>query len=386
MVVTVSGIFRDLLGGQMRLIDKAARLAAMADEPSEANFVRRNALAQAAALGVPLEEAATRVFANAPGSYGSHVNHLIESGSWEDDSQISDAFLSRKGFTLGKGGEWKDSRRLLEQALAGVNLTFQNIDSFEVGISDIDTYYESLGGVTKSIERLSGKRPEVLVSDAVTTGGNRVSTLNQMVRLETRAKLLNPRWYEAMLAHGYEGAREIETRLNNTYGWSATTGAVEGWVYQSVAETYALDDEMRERLARLNPHAAADGAPVAGGERARLLGRRRGDPRPPALDLRRSGGSAGGDRGRRRGVREKTSLPPRRGRVGGWTARHGLSGRTPSPAGEGRGGRSPPEKTARPPAEVVGEGAALLPGNRFLAVRRYATILGKELTRNVMIC
>jgi magnesium chelatase subunit H len=257
VVVTVSGIFRDLLGGQMRLIDKAARMAAMADEPPEVNFVRRNALAQAAALGVPLEEAATRVFANAPGSYGSHVNHLIESGSWEDDSQISDAFLSRKGFTLGKGGVWKDSRRLLEQALAGVHLTFQNIDSFEVGISDIDTYYESLGGVTKSIERLSGKRPEVLVSDAVTTGGNRVSTLSQMVRLETRAKLLNPRWYEAMLAHGYEGAREIETRLNNTYGWSATTGAVEGWVYQSVAETYALDDEMRERLARLNPHAAA---------------------------------------------------------------------------------------------------------------------------------
>ena len=257
VVVTVSGIFRDLLGGQMRLIDKAARLAAMADEPPEANFVRRNALAQAAALGVPLEEAATRVFANAPGSYGSHVNHLIESGSWEDDSQISDAFLSRKGFTLGKGGEWKDSRRLLEQALAGVSLTFQNIDSFEVGISDIDTYYESLGGVTKSIERLSGKRPEVLVSDAVTTGGSRVSSLSQMVRLETRAKLLNPKWYEAMLAHGYEGAREIETRLNNTYGWSATTGAVEGWVYQSVAETYALDDEMRERLARLNPHAAA---------------------------------------------------------------------------------------------------------------------------------
>ena len=257
VVVTVSGIFRDLLGGQMRLIDKAARLAALADEPLEANFVRRNALAQAAALGVPLEEAATRVFANAPGSYGSHVNHVVESGSWEDDSQISDAFLSRKGFTLGKGGEWKDSRQLLEQALAGVKLTFQNIDSFEVGISDIDTYYESLGGVTKSIERLSGKRPAVLVSDAVTTAGDRVSSLSQMVRLETRAKLLNPKWYEAMLAHGYEGAREIETRLNNTYGWSATTGTVEGWVYQGVAETYALDDEMRERLARLNPHAAA---------------------------------------------------------------------------------------------------------------------------------
>jgi magnesium chelatase subunit H len=257
VVATVSGIFRDLLGAQMRLIDKAALLAASADEPLEGNFVRRHALAQAAELGVPLEEAACRVFANAPGSYGAHVNHLVESGTWEDDGQIADAYLSRKGFTLGSGGQWKDSRPLLEKALATVDMSFQNVDSFEVGISDIDTYYESLGGVSKSVERLRGKQPSILVADAVSTAGNRVGSLSQMVRLETRAKLLNPKWYEAMLAHGYEGAREIEARVNNTYGWSATTDAVEGWVYQGVAETYALDEQMRERLTKLNPHAAA---------------------------------------------------------------------------------------------------------------------------------
>ncbi len=258
VVVTVSGIFRDLLGNQMRLIDKAARLAATADEPLDGNAVRRHALAQAAELGIPVEDAATRVFANAPGSYGAHVNHLVESGAWEGDDQLSETFLSRKGFTLGKGGEWQDSRPLLERALATVDVSFQNIDSFEVGISDIDTYYESLGGVTKSIEMLrGGKKPTVLVSDAVTAASSRVGSLSQMVRLESRAKLLNPKWYEAMLAHGYEGAREIEARVNNTYGWSATTNAVEGWVYQGVAETYVLDEEMRERLAKLNAHAAA---------------------------------------------------------------------------------------------------------------------------------
>jgi magnesium chelatase subunit H len=257
VVVTVSGIFRDLLGNQMRLIDKAAHLAASADEPEEANAVRRHALAASAELGVSLEQASMRVFANAPGSYGAHVNHMVESGAWEDDGQLADTFLSRKGFTLGKGGEWSDSRPLLERALSTVDVSFQNIDSFEVGISDIDTYYESLGGVAKSIERLSGKAPTVLVADAVSAGASRVGSLGQMVRLETRAKLLNPKWYEAMLAHGYEGAREIEARVNNTYGWSATTNSVEGWVYQGVAETYVLDEAMRERLARLNPHAAA---------------------------------------------------------------------------------------------------------------------------------
>jgi magnesium chelatase subunit H len=95
-----------------------------------------------------------------------------------------------------------------------------------------------------------------MVADAIATSG-RLSSLEQMVRLESRAKLLNPRWYESMLNHGYEGVHEIETRVNNTYGWSATASAVEGWVYQGVAETYLLDAEMRDRLAKLNPHATA---------------------------------------------------------------------------------------------------------------------------------
>ncbi len=257
VVVTVSGIFRDLLSHQMLLIDRAARLAAAADEPPARNFVRRHALAQAAALGIGLDEAATRVFANAPGSYGANVNHLVESSTWDDEAQLAEAFMARKCFAFGPRGEWRDARRVLEQALATVDATFQNIDSFEVGISDIDHYYENLGGVTKSVQMLRGSRPPVLVADAVSTTGGRLSSLEQMVRLETRAKLLNPKWYEAMLAHGYQGVREIEARVGNTYGWSATANAVEGWVYQGVAETFLLDEAMRERMAALNPHATA---------------------------------------------------------------------------------------------------------------------------------
>jgi magnesium chelatase subunit H len=257
VVVTVSGIFRDLLHHQMVLIDKAVHLAAHADEPPEQNFVRAHALAQAAELGVSLDEAATRVFANAPGSYGANLNHLVDSGTWEDETQISDAFLSRKSFSFradSSHGEWRDSRTIMERALSTVDATFQNIDSFEVGISDIDYYYESLGGVTKSVEVLRGKRPPVLVADAVSSS-ERLSSLEQMVRLETRAKLLNPRWFEAMLEHGSEGVREIEARVGSTYGWSVTAQAVDGWAYQGIADTFLLDEAMRARLAQLNPHA-----------------------------------------------------------------------------------------------------------------------------------
>jgi magnesium chelatase subunit H len=144
----------------------------------------------------------------------------------------------------------------MERSLSTVDATFQNIDSFELGISDVDHYYEYLGGVTKSVEKLRGERPPVMVADAIAVD-DRLSSLEQMVRLESRAKLLNAKWYDSMLAHGYEGVREIETRVSNTYGWSATADAVEGWVYDDVASTFLLDEDVRARMAKANPHATA---------------------------------------------------------------------------------------------------------------------------------
>jgi magnesium chelatase subunit H len=77
------------------------------------------------------------------------------------------------------------------------------------------------------------------------------------VALETRTRMLNPKWYEGMLAHGYEGVRQIEAHLTNTMGWSATTGQVQPWVYQQLTRTFMLDPAMRDRLAQLNPAASA---------------------------------------------------------------------------------------------------------------------------------
>lgn len=204
----------------MLLIDKAARMAAAANEPPEFNFIRKSS-AQAVELGCSIDQAAARVFSNAPGSYGANVNHLVESSSWRRMKHSSARrFSHARVFALGRGDEktpyggWREARGVMEQALGTVDVTFQNVDSFEMGISDIDHYYEYLGGITKSVE-LKRARPPVLVADAVgeTTAG-RLSTLEQMVRLETRAKLLNPKWFEGMLVHGYQGVREIETR-----GW-----------------------------------------------------------------------------------------------------------------------------------------------------------------------
>ena len=256
IVVTVSGIFRDLLSHQVRLLDKAVRQAAAADEPESMNFVRKHVLQQATELGITVDEAAGRIYSNAPGSYGSNVNHLVESSTWEEEQQLADAFVNRKSFAFSPEGDWRESPEILRSALKNVTLTFQNIDSFEIGLSDIDHYYEYLGGVSKSVEVFGGAKPKVMVGDAGGFGkGQKIRSLDSMVALEARTKLLNPKWYEAMLEHGYEGVREIEAHLTNTYGWSATASAVKDWTYQQFTETFLQDREMLERMAALNPNA-----------------------------------------------------------------------------------------------------------------------------------
>jgi magnesium chelatase subunit H len=256
VMISLSGIFRDLLPLQIGLLAEAALLAASSDEPSERNFVRKHALAFQAANGCDLETAALRVFGNADGAYGSNVNHLVENSRWEDEDELAETYTRRKGFAYGRKGQPKEQPELLKSVLASVDLAYQNLDSVELGVTTIDTYFDTLGGVTSAVRRLKGASAPVYIGDQ-TKGEGAVRTLDEQVALEARTRMLNPKWYEGMLKHGYEGVRQIEASVTNTMGWSATTGQVEPWVYQKLSQTFVLDPEMRERLSKLNPTASA---------------------------------------------------------------------------------------------------------------------------------
>jgi magnesium chelatase subunit H len=260
VVMTVSGIFRDLFGATMWLLDAAVRCVASLDEPAESNPLRANVEAQVGAEGCSREEASLRVFSNAPGSYGTNVNFMVMDSQWEHADALGDLFVTRKCFAYGRDREGRalegrEAPDALSRALSRVEATYQNIDSFEIGITDVDHYFEYLGGVSKAVETRARARPSVYLSDAVSRDA-RVRSLEEMVRLETRAKTLNPKWYEGMLGHGFRGVAEIESHVTNTFGWSATAGAVDGWVYDEVARTFVLDASMLERLSELNPHSA----------------------------------------------------------------------------------------------------------------------------------
>ena len=118
-------------------------------------------------------------------------------------------------------------------------------------------------------------------------------TLAEQVALETRTRMLNPKWYEGMLEHGYEGVRQIEAHVTNTMGWSATTGQVAPWVYQQLTETFVLDPAMRERLADAQPDRLGQGRqPAARGAGPQVLDAGRGDARRAAPRRRGARGPA----------------------------------------------------------------------------------------------
>ncbi|MDF5735393.1 MULTISPECIES: magnesium chelatase subunit H [unclassified Nostoc] len=255
VVINCSGVFRDLFINQMNLLDQGVKMAAEADEPLEMNFVRKHALLQAEEMGINLRQAATRVFSNASGSYSSNINLAVENSTWDSEAELQEMYLNRKSFSFNSDnpGIMDESRQIFESTLKTADATFQNLDSSEISLTDVSHYFDS--DPTKLVASLrgDGKKPASYIADT-TTANAQVRTLSETVRLDARTKLLNPKWYEGMLNHGYEGVRELSKRLVNTTGWSATAGAVDNWIYEDTNETFIKDEEMQKRLLNLNPH------------------------------------------------------------------------------------------------------------------------------------
>uniref|UniRef100_A0A0D9X2D5 magnesium chelatase n=1 Tax=Leersia perrieri TaxID=77586 RepID=A0A0D9X2D5_9ORYZ len=231
VVVNCSGVFRDLFINQMNLLDRAVKMVAELDEPEEMNYVRKHAQEQARELGV-------------------------SNASWTDEKQLQDMYLSRKSFAFdcdAPGAGMREERKTFELALATADATFQNLDSSEISLTDVSHYFDS--DPTKLVQglRKDGRAPSSYIADT-TTANAQVRTLSETVRLDARTKLLNPKWYEGMMKSGYEGVREIEKRLTNTVGWSATSGQVDNWVYEEANATFIEDEAMRKRLMDTNPN------------------------------------------------------------------------------------------------------------------------------------
>ncbi|NBW83466.1 hypothetical protein EBR21_17095, partial [bacterium] len=190
-LLSAAGIFRDLLPLQTKMLAEAAYLAASADESSDMNFIRKHAMQVMAEQNCTLENAALRVFSNADGAYGANVNMMIENGRWDDEDELGAVFSARKSFAHGRDGKASAQSAMMQAVLRGVDLAYQNLESVELGVTTIDHYFDSLGGISRAAEKQRGEAIPVYIGDQ-TRGTGTVRTLAEQVALESRTRLLNP--------------------------------------------------------------------------------------------------------------------------------------------------------------------------------------------------
>ena len=209
-------------------------------------------------MACDLETASLRVFGNADGAYGSNVNHLVENGRWDDEDELAETYTRRKSFAYGLQGPAGAADGAAEERAGDGRSRLPEPRLGRARRHHRRSLFRHAGRHQPRGAHAPGaaQSAPVYIGDQ-TRGAGTVRTLSEQVALETRTRMLNPKWYEGMLKHGYEGVRQIEEHVTNTMGWSATTGEVAPWVYRQLTETFVLDPEMRERLATLNPVASA---------------------------------------------------------------------------------------------------------------------------------
>jgi len=251
VLANLSGIFRDSFVNIIELLDDLFRRAAEAQEPEDQNFIRKHALALRS-QGV--ENSSARLFSNPAGDFGSLVNDRVVDGNWESGEELGNTWRDRNSFSYGRQDKGQARPEILTQLLQTTSRIVQEIDSVEYGLTDIQEYYANTGGLKRAAEKQGGKKVNASFVESFskdTTPRN----LEDLLRLEYRTKLLNPKWAEAMANQGSGGAYEISQRMTALIGWGGTADFTDSWVYDQAADTYALDAEMADKLREANPEA-----------------------------------------------------------------------------------------------------------------------------------
>ena len=251
VLVNLSGIFRDTFVNILELLDDLFIRAAQANEDQNENYIRKHSLSLEQE-GV--ENSTARLFSNPAGDFGSLVNDQVVEGNWTEQSELSDTWQRRNSFSYGRNDKGTNRPQVLNQLLKTSERIIQQIDSVEYGLSDIQEYYANTGALKLAAEKNSGKKVTASFVESFSQD-NTPRKLEDILRLEYRTKLLNPKWAQAMVEQGSGGVYEVSQRMTALIGWAGTTDFAEDWVYDQAAETYALDPEMAEKLKQSNPEA-----------------------------------------------------------------------------------------------------------------------------------
>ncbi|MFE5474452.1 cobaltochelatase subunit CobN [Nocardia sp. NPDC056541] len=254
VTVRISGFFRDAFPHVLALLDDAVRLVADLDEPAESNYIRAHAQSDLAEHG-DTRRATTRIFGSKPGTYGAGLLQLIDSKSWRTDDDLAQVYTTWGGYAYGRDLDGAPAADDMRTAYKRIAVAAKNTDTREHDIADSDDYFQYHGGMVATVRALTGKNPEAYIGDSTRPDAVRTRTLSEETARVFRARVVNPRWLEAMRRHGYKGAFEMAATVDYLFGYDATTNVVADWMYEKLSESYVFDDVNRKFMEQSNPWA-----------------------------------------------------------------------------------------------------------------------------------
>ncbi|HEX2806996.1 MAG TPA: cobaltochelatase subunit CobN, partial [Kineosporiaceae bacterium] len=254
VTVRISGFFRDAFPNVIALLDDAVRLVADLDEPDEQNFVRTHVAADVAEHG-DARRATARIFGSKPGAYGAGLLPLIDARNWRSDADLAQVYAVWGGYAYGRDLDGRAARADLGRSFARISVAVKNQDTREHDIVDSDDYFQYHGGMVAMVRHLTGTSPAAYIGDSASPHDVRTRSLGEETRRVFRARVVNPKWIAAMRRHGYKGAFELAATVDYLFGYDATAGVVDDWMYERLAAEYVFDEQTRAFLEQSNPWA-----------------------------------------------------------------------------------------------------------------------------------
>ncbi|MGV0718268.1 cobaltochelatase subunit CobN [Mycolicibacterium sp. XJ662] len=254
VTVRISGFFRDAFPHVVTMLDDAVQLVANLDEPAEDNYVRAHTQVDLSEHG-DQRRATTRIFGSKPGTYGAGLLQLIDSRNWRDDADLAQVYTAWGGFAYGRDLDGRPASEDMSRQYRRIAVAAKNTDTREHDIADSDDYFQYHGGMVATVRALTGKDPAAYIGDNTRPDSVRTRTLSEETTRVFRARVVNPRWMNAMRRHGYKGAFEMAATVDYLFGYDATAGVMADWMYEQLTAEYVLDDENRKFMAESNPWA-----------------------------------------------------------------------------------------------------------------------------------
>lgn len=263
VTVRISGFFRDAFPNLVAMLDEAVTMAAEAeDEPIEQNFVRQHYLRdRAARMAQGLSDsdsrrsALYRVFGSKPGTYGVGMLHLVDQRNWQTDEDLARVYITWSGYAYTGAENGVEAASTFVERLKEVSVAVKNQDNREHDLFDSDDYFQEHGGMIACVRALTGKNPAAYFGDSANPEMPKVRTLAEEAARVFRTRVVNPKWIQSVMRHGYKGAFEMAASIDYLFGYDATAQVVQDWMYEGVTRAYLSDPQVRQFLEEKNPWA-----------------------------------------------------------------------------------------------------------------------------------